>query len=299
MTKNLGLGAVALALVACSSATPAPVAPEGAEATEAPASATAQSIDTVLEAQPDEAKARYSARHPKETLEFFGVKPGMTVVDTLPGDVWYTGLLLDYLGAEGKVIAADYSAEMWTKFGDYTPDPKTKANWPADTVAKFDAKRGEDDAAIGAFQYGGVPAEMAGTADVVLVVRALHHFHRLEADGGYMTQAIADMKEVLKPGGFVGVVQHRSPETNSDEWAAGDKGYLKQTAVIAAFEAAGFELVEKSEVNANAKDVPTEEDIVWRLSPSLATSQGNDELKAKMQEIGESDRMTLKFRKPS
>src|SRR5690606_37705331 len=117
-------------------------------------------------------------------LEFFGVVPGMTVVDTLPGDVWYTGLLLDYLGADGKVIAADYSPEMWTKFGDYTPDPKTKESWVADTVAKFEGKREADDAQVAAFQFGNVPEELAGSADVVLLVRSVHHFMRLEEDGG-------------------------------------------------------------------------------------------------------------------
>jgi predicted methyltransferase len=159
------------------------------------------------------------------------------------------------------------------------------------------AKRGADDAEVAAFQYGSLPEEMAGTADVVLVMRAMHHFMRLEKDGGYLTQALADMHKVLKPGGIVGVVQHRAPEESSDEWAIGNAGYVKQSAVIAAFEKAGFELVEASEINANPKDQPTEKDVVWRLPPTLATSEDNPELKAQMEAIGESDRMTLKFRK--
>lgn len=299
MTKYLGFGAIALAVFSCSSSTPEPVAPEAPAAEAAEVTAEAKTLDSVLDAQTDEVKARYSQRHPKETLEFFGIEPGMTVVDTLPGDVWYTGMLLDYLGAEGKVVAADFSTEMWTKFGEYSKDPAKRAKWPEETVAKFEAKRDSDDASIAAFQFGSMPETLAGTVDVVLMVRAFHHFNRLEASDGYMTQALTDVKKVLKPGGIVGVVQHRSPEANSDEWALGDKGYLKQATVIASFEAAGFELVEKSEINANTKDVPTEKDMVWRLSPTLGTSQGNAELKAKMQEIGESDRMTLKFRKPA
>src|SRR5688572_12416627 len=131
----------AAALIVCScspSGTPPAEMPEaeamaaetaGAAMSEALPEAASARLEAVLAAQPDEVKARYPHRHPKETLEFFGVVPGMTVVDTLPGDVWYTGLLLDYLGADGKVIAADYSPEMWTKFGDYTPDPKTKESW--------------------------------------------------------------------------------------------------------------------------------------------------------------------------
>ena len=304
------LGAVALVLFSCSqAATPpaeAPGAPEAAEtggaAPTAPAStspASAERLDAVLAAQSDETNARYPHRHPKETLEFFGIEPGMVVVDTLAGPVWYAGILADYLGTSGKVIAADYSPEMWTKFGDYTPDPKTKATWVADTTAKMQAAHGADDAAVAAFQYGAVPDEMAGTVDVVILSRALHHFMRLESDGGYMTKALADLKKVLKPGGIVGVEQHRAPEKNSDASAKGDNGYVKQSAVIAAFQKAGFELVEASEINANPKDQPTEKDMVWRLPPTLGTSKDNPELKAQMEAIGETDRMTLKFRKPS
>jgi predicted methyltransferase len=140
---------------------------------------------------------------------------------------------------------------------------------------------------------------MKGTADAVLMFRALHHFSRFEGDGGYFTAALKDTFDVLKPGGIVGVEQHRAPAGNPDAWANGDNGYLKQAAVIAKFEAAGFELVAASELNANARDQPTDKDMVWRLPPTLATSQGNAALKAEMEAIGESDRMTLLFRKPA
>jgi predicted methyltransferase len=139
---------------------------------------------------------------------------------------------------------------------------------------------------------------MAATADVVLIVRAWHHFSRMQGKGEYVTKALADINKVLKPGGIVGVVQHRAPETSADAWAIGEAGYVKQSAVVDAFKKAGFELVEASEINANPKDQPTDKDFVWRLPPTLATSQGNAELKAQMEAIGESDRMTLKFRKP-
>jgi predicted methyltransferase len=299
MTKYRRLGATALLLFACSQpAVPPPAAPEAAAPPAASASPS-ELLDQVLAAQSDEIKARYPHRHPKETLAFFGVQPGMTVVDTLPGDVWYAGLLMDYLGSEGKVIGADYAPEMWTQFGPFTPDPKTKANWPADFVAKLQAKRQADDAAVAAFQYGAVSDDMAGTADVVLIIRALHHFMRLEPNGSYLTKALADINKVLKPGGIVGVEQHRAPEASPDASTNGDRGYVKQSAVIAAFQKAGFELVEASEINANPKDQPTEKDVVWRLPPTLATSKDNPELKAQMEAIGETDRMTLKFRKPS
>jgi predicted methyltransferase len=291
--------AIALLLAACSSqqaATPPETAAAASAA--APAEATAK-LDAVLAKQADDVKARYPQRHPKEMMEFFGVQPGMTVVDTLPGPVWWTGILLDYLGPQGKVVDADYSPEMWTKFGQYSPDPASKKNWATDTLAKLNGARGPEAAQVGAFQYGSVPADLEGKVDVILVSRALHHFSRLEADGHYMTQALADMKKLLKPGGIVGVEQHRAPEDQPDASTKGERGYLKQSAVIAAFQAAGFELVDKSEINANPNDKPSAEDVVWRLPPTLATSKDNPELKAKMEAIGETDRMTLKFKKPS
>jgi predicted methyltransferase len=296
MKQQLVIGALALVLFGCAKETPPPE-PAAAEPAAAAEPSPSEKLDAILASQPEETKARYAHRHPKEMLEFFGIEPGMTVVDTLPGDFWYTGLLLDYLGPEGKVIAADYSAEMWTKFGEYSPPPDEKKDWAAKYVAKVEPTRTEGDAAIAAFQYGSVPDDMAGTADVVLMVRAIHHFMRLEDKGGYMTKALADANKVLKPGGIVGVEQHRAPETNSNKSATGDQGYVKQSAVVAAFEKAGFELVEASEINANPNDKPTDKDIVWRLPPTLATSQKDPELKAKMEAIGESDRMTLKFRK--
>jgi predicted methyltransferase len=297
MSKLAMIVAAALALAGCSREVPAPAESESAAPAVASEPSPGERLDAVLAAQPDAEKARYPHRHPKETLQFFGIEPGMTVVDTLPGDVWYAGILLDYLGPDGKVIGADYSAEMWTKFGEYSPDPKEKANWPADYAAKMQARRGADDAQVAGVQFGAIPADIAGTVDVVLVIRAIHHWMRLEKTGGYLTQALADISTMLKPGGFVGVVAHRAPEGSSDAWATGEHGYVKQSAVIAAFEKAGFELVEASEINANPKDQPTEKDNVWRLPPTLATSGNDPTLKAKMQEIGESDRMTLKFRK--
>lgn len=298
MNKTLIVCLASFGLFACSKESPPP-----ATTTAPPAEPTAQQaspserLDAVLAAQGDADKARYAARHPKEMLEFFGVKPGMTVVDTLAGDVWFAGILMDYLGPQGKVIAADYSKEMWQLFGDYSPKPEEKARWAAEFTSKMEAKRGPDDASVVAVHFGEIPDDLAGTADVILVSRAVHHWMRLEDKGQWMTKALADMNKMLKPGGIVGVEAHRAPETASDAWAKGDQGYVKQSAVVAAFEKAGFEFVEASEINANPKDQPTEKDFVWRLPPTLATSQKDPELKAKMEAIGESDRMTLKFRK--
>lgn len=224
----------------------------------------------------------------------------MTVVDTLPGKVWYSGILSAYLGPEGGVIGADYPVDMWKLFGGFANEEflAKRSNWAADWAAKSAEWRAADGAPVSAIVYGAVPEVVKGTVDVVLMVRALHHFNRFEEEGGYLTAALGDAMAMLKPGGIVGVVQHRAPQSASDTWAEGDNGYLKQAEVIEAFEAAGFEFVESSEINANPADQPTEQDMVWRLPPTLGTSADKPELKAQMEAIGESDRMTVKFRKP-
>ena len=139
---------------------------------------------------------------------------------------------------------------------------------------------------------------MTGQADAVLLIRALHNLARFENDGGYLSTAMADVLRVLKPGGIVGVVQHMAPESASDEWANGSRGYLKKGFVITRFEGASFEYVDESDVNANPADEPGEADIVWRLPPSFATSRNDPDLREKYRAIGESNRMTVLFRKP-
>jgi predicted methyltransferase len=220
-------------------------------------------------------------------------------VEALPGDGWYTKILAEYIGPDGKVIGADYAQDMWPLFGGFATEEfvEGRQNWVADWTGEANAWS-ETDAPIDAFKFGSLPAEMNGTADAVLFIRALHNMSRFEADGGYLTTGVQDAFDVLKPGGVVGVVQHRAPDANSDEWAVGSAGYLKESRVIDAFTAAGFVFEGGAEINANPADQPTEEDVVWRLPPSLGTSADNEELKAQMTAIGESDRMTLKFRKP-
>jgi predicted methyltransferase len=260
----------------------------------------AAALTAALDAQDDDAKARYQYRHPRETLAFFGVTPGMTVVDTIPGEPgWYGKILIPYLGADGKLVGADYSLEMWPLFTGFATEEflEKKKTWTDQYIAAGEAIAGESGADIGAFVYGSAPDEMANTVDVVLMMRAAHHFNRFE-EGRFFTQALADIMKVLKPGGVVGVVQHRAQEDMPDEWAVGNAGYVKQSKIVSVFEAAGFEFDGASEINANPADRPTTEEFVWRLPPTYATSRDNPDLKAQMQAIGESDRMTLRFRKP-
>jgi predicted methyltransferase len=257
-------------------------------------------LATVLAGQPEDIRARYPYRHPQQTLEFFGIEPGMVVVEALPGGGWYSRILVSYLGADGRLIGANYAHDMWPKFGIFDqPFIDSMETWVRDWPAEAREWQVGDGANVAAFEFGALPADMEGTADAVLLIRALHNLARFEGDGAYLTTALRDTYKILKPGGIVGVVQHKARDDMSDAWASGNAGYLKAQFVIDRMQKAGFEYVASSDVNENPKDRPSASEVVWRLPPSLQTSAEDPALRAEMEAIGESNRMTLKFRKPA
>ena len=291
------LGA-ALALTACSGETTKAETSKPENTSPQPSSTAA--LNAALAARSDKMKIRDAHRNPAETLTFFGVKPGMKIAEALPGGnytgAWYTNILVPYLSKDGHLSGVDYPADMWPKFGFFDDEfIDAKASWPADFTANANTEKPEDSAFVDAFTFATIPVETAGSYDGVLFIRALHNLSRFESDGGYLTKAISASYDMLKPGGFVGVVQHRAPESAADDSVSGNRGYVKESDIIKAFEAGGFTLVGSSEINANAADVPSDEDIVWRLPPSLSTSRDNPDQAAVYKAIGESDRMTLKF----
>jgi len=261
------------------------------------AAADADALASVIAARSAEDKARDADRHPVETLEFFQVAPGMTVAEGLPGGGWYTRILANYLGGNGALYGVNYPDRVWPLLDVATPD------WVAARIAAT----GQFPAQVATYTTNGieargftfetVPADVKGTADRVLMIRALHNLHRFEKEHGTLTRALASVRDMLKDDGLVGVEQHRAPEAATDAWADGSHGYLKQSAVIALFEQAGFELVATSEINANPKDKPAGDDSVWRLPPALRGSEDDPARREAMLAIGESDRMTLLFRK--
>ncbi len=293
-----------LGLAACQPAgqTPAESAAPATEPAAEPASVSpADALAAVLAAQPEDVQARYPFRHPAETLAFFGVEPGMTVVEALPGGGWYTRILLPYLGSEGSLIGAAYELDMYALFPFANEEfLAQQANWTTDFAAGAENWRGDDGAGVMATRFGSMPAEADGSVDVVLMIRALHNLARFEnaGDGPFLTTALEDAFRVLKPGGVLGVVQHHARDDMPDDWASGQNGYLKKQRVIDAATAAGFELVGDSDINANPNDQPMKEDIVWLLPPALQTSQEDPELRAELEAVGESNRMTLRFTKP-
>ena len=312
MRKLLTLTATAIILASCGNSGDAAVKEKATAAVDAVKTAEAGSdskykagakfdgakLGAILNERPDDVKARYGARHPAETLEFFGITPGMTVGEALPGGGWYTKILVPYLGESGTLVGIDYPLEMWSEFG-FANEAfiETKKKWPEEFVAKSAEWAPENGPKIAATTFGSPAGDKAGTLDALLFIRALHNLSRFDTEGGYLTQALKQSHDLLKPGGLVGVVQHRAPENWDDSQATGSAGYLKQSNLIATFDAAGFDFVKSSEINANPKDQPGDGDIVWRLPPTLNGVGDDAALKAERMAIGESDRMTLLFKK--
>ncbi len=256
-------------------------------------------LRAVLAAQPKKVQARYVYRRPQQTLEFFGIKPSMVVGEALPGGGWYSKILLAFLGGEGKLIGADYAIDMYKLFGFFSANQISKKqhwaqSWAKEAMAWYD----DDNANVSAFVFGSLPDQMKGSADAFLFIRAMHNLSRFQYKDNFLATALQNAFDLLKPGGIVGIVQHQAREDMPNDWAAGQNGYLKKSFVIAQMEAAGFEFIAASDINENPADKPTAYDFVWRLPPSYRTSSKDAALRAVMNAIGESNRMTLKFRKP-
>lgn len=221
-------------------------------------------------------------RHPYETLMFFGLGPTMSVVEIWPGGGWYTEILALYLKGSGKYYAAHRNRD--------TTDAR---------ILKF-IKRYDAKLAAGPDLYGEViVTELArtktaiappGSADLVLTFRNIHNWMKF----GFETPIFEAMYDALKPGGILGVVEHRAdPEEFPDPQAL--SGYVHEEQVIEMAEEAGFRLIAKSEINANPADTRDHPKGVWTLPPTLRLK---DIDRKKYLAIGESDRMTLKFVKP-
>lgn len=247
----------------------------------------------------DEAKTRDSSRHPIKTLNFFKVKPGMTVAEALPGGGWYSNVLANYLGEDGSLYGLNYNDDIWARFGFFS-QAAIKERIAA--TKKFpDLVQGFTDNKISSdgFTFNTVPASLNEKVDRVLFVRALHNLNRFDKDANSLTEALAVTHRILKDDGYVGVVQHQLPESAAEKGADGSRGYLKLSKVKEVFANAGFMLVDSSDVNANSKDKPSDSDIVWRLPPSYFGAGEDAEKRKAVDAIGESNRMTLLFKKAS
>jgi predicted methyltransferase len=283
----LPLAAVATLAVAAPKKAPAPATKKAASVSgKANASARVAIDPAIAQAVADPGRsaadrARDAYRHPAETLSFFGLKPGMTVVELFPGGGWYAAMLAPYLGPQGHYVAA-------------VP--------PGKATESFNALVAGDQARYGKAQIvtydAGQPTELvpAGTADMVLTFRNIHNLlgDPGKPGDGDAPQAFADWYRALKPGGVLGIEEHRLPEP-ADAALEKTSGYVKRSTVIRLAMAAGFRLQGASDVNANPKDDHDHPKGVWTLPPTFALG---DQDRAKYAAIGESDRMTLRFVKP-
>ncbi|MEA3587957.1 class I SAM-dependent methyltransferase [Pseudidiomarina sp. 1APP75-27a] len=224
-------------------------------------------------------------RNPIETLRFFNVQPDMTVVEIWPGGGWYTEILAPYLKENGKLYAAHF-AQSETR--DYYVNSREQfaervANDPAFSAVVMTEFAPNGDSEIAP----------PGSADRVLTFRNLHNWYM---NGGIeaVQSAFESFYTALKPGGILGVVDHRLPADRPDAHME-SSGYMKESVAIEAAKAAGFVFVDSSDVNANPLDTADYPRGVWTLPPTLGL--GEEDLQRYI-DIGESDRFTLKFKKP-
>ena len=247
--------------------------------------ATAQALDNILadphRSEADRARDRY--RHPKETLLFFGIRPEMTVLEVWPEPGWYTDIIAPLLRDQGKYYA-----------GVIEPDPTSQSR--GRRLESFRNKLASDATIYGkavmvTFPSHGGDAVPPGTIDLVVTFRNLHNW--MEDDTA--ASMLATAYRALKPGGVLGVVDHRgNPALPQDPKAK--SGYVTEEYAIKLIEAQGFRLLGTSEVNANPKDTKDYSEGVWTLPPSYRLG---DKDREKYAQIGESDRFTLKFEKPA
>jgi predicted methyltransferase len=237
-----------------------------------------------------EDRARDIWRHPVETLGFFGLKPGMTVVEIWPGAGWYTDILAPYLAASGGKL---YAANL-------QPNDPIAIEVVEAYRQKLRARpRLYGDVEITAFGATSGPMAPDGSADLVLTARNVHNWMA----AGIVDKAFTDAFSALKPGGVFGVVEHRGSPGGVQDPTAAD-GYVEQAYVIRLAQEAGFLLDQASEINANPRDTKDHPFGVWTLPPVRRTSARGQPAdpafdSSPYEAIGESDRMTLRFIKPT
>jgi predicted methyltransferase len=271
-----GIAALACLAALAASASDAPV-------TDA---ATLATLDKVLagEHRSDANRARDQYRHPKETLQFFGFRQDMTVMEVSPGGAgWYTEVLAPALREHGQYIAAGWAPGSTSEY------VKTNSKRYADKLAARPDLY--DRAKVTALEAPSALKPVPdGSVDMVLTFRNIHGW----MGGGSADAMFKAMYAALRPGGILGVTEHRA-KTDKPQDPAAASGYVREDYAIELIERAGFKLIGKSELNANPRDTADHPNGVWSLPPTL---RGGDVGRDKYLAIGESDRFTLRFRKP-
>ncbi len=243
---------------------------------------TSAELDSVIQGTHREAKnvARDIYRHPKETLLVFGIQSNMKVLEILPGRGWYTEILAPLMKDSGELTVASFGDTHPTKYlRNIHVNFMKKLNADTDTYGKVE---------VVVFNNGGYLKDIPDNSmDMVVTFRNTHNWVRY----GGIEEIFTAFNRVLKPGGILGVVQHRA-DKGTDAKTTAEKGYVPKSYLINIVEDAGFELVKKSDINSNLADSKDYPEGVWSLPP---TYREKDKDRAKYTAIGESDRMTLKF----
>ncbi len=284
----LSLAALGLA-AACSGETPAPATPAVPEAPKVAEGSLEWAVAGTWRL--DKERARDQFRHPVETLKFFGVKPSDTVVEIAPGGGWFTAILGPYLmKGGGQLYAANVDPEASEGARKNVDNYRAAFVDHPETFGKITLT-------VASRTSPGLAPD--GSADAVLTFRNVHNWMA----GGYADKIFADAFRALKPGGVFGVEEHRLPSARDQDLNA-SKGYVLESYVVQLAQNAGFVLEESSEINANPKDTADHPLGVWMLPPTLdkpepGTPEAGAYDEAKYKAIGESDRMTLRFRKPA
>ncbi|WP_101674623.1 class I SAM-dependent methyltransferase [Alloalcanivorax mobilis] len=248
--------------------------------------ATPASLEQVIQSPHRQAGEllRDQYRHPKQTLEFFQVRPEMTVVEIWPGaGGWYTSILAPWLRDRGTLYAAQFPADSKVAFFR-----RSRAAFEKKLATQPELYDQVKVTALEAPEH--LDIAPAGSVDRVLTFRNVHNW----AQAGVTDAVFTSFYKALKPGGLLGVVEHRAPAGRPLEEQL-ESGYMTETYVIEAAEKAGFVLDGNSPVNANPRDTAEHAQGVWTLPPTL---RRGDQDREKYMNIGESDRMTLRFRKP-
>jgi predicted methyltransferase len=238
--------------------------------------------------------ARNASRHPVGTLTFLGLQDGMTVMEIWPGGGWYTEVLAPTIRHHGQFVVAGYDTDV--------PDqPAYRYRLQMELLDKFSARPDVYDQ-VATVPYSPPESASLGDADSVDLILTFRNTHGWIGDG-IAESVFVEFARVLRPGGILGVVQHRAPD-DADPVKSAETGYVSEAAVIALAKQAGLYLEARSEVNANPADSRDHAGGVWSLPPGLALCREMEEeaeaaaCNAKYLAIGESDRMTLRFRKP-
>jgi len=230
-------------------------------------------------------RARDQYRHPRETLTFFGLRRDMTVLEIWPGPAgWYTEILAPVLRERGRYIAAQWDPDIKVQyFQDGLRAFRTKLESRPDVYDRVEVTALQTPDAMKPVPHGSV--------DLVLTFRNIHNWMSRDEARLYFEAMFA----ALKPGGILGVVEHRAPDTRPQDPRARD-GYVREDYAIELIESVGFRLLARSEVNANPRDTKDYDQGVWTLPPSLRLG---DRDRDRYLAIGESDRFTLRFQKPA